>query len=141
MMDVLRRLHNLDANDHSRKGEEQVAEEEEEEEEDERDEQIGPDELDEATPDQLLALLSHDEKARFEAAIKDEDPTQARAKALLDGIARGEKEGTGASAPWWNTFEGIATDQAFVRELEKLAISLKGHASLPFVEFNIVATL
>lgn len=138
MMEVLRRLHNLDADDHSSKEVEQVAEEEGEE-VDEQDQRIGPDELDEASPDQLLALLSPDEKARFEAAIKDDDPTQARAKALLDGLAKGEK--TGAGGPWWNASEGIATDKAFVRELETLKLSLKGHSSLPFLEFNIVATL
>ncbi|PWN91928.1 hypothetical protein FA10DRAFT_300486 [Acaromyces ingoldii] len=138
MMDVLRRLHNLGADDEAEYNNEAGQEGDEEDGGENANIDIGG--LEEATPEQLLELLSPDERARFEAAINDDDPSQARAKALLDGIAHKEEESV-VRGPWWTTNDTISPDQAFAQEVGSIQQSLKRHASLPPLEHNIVATL
>lgn len=90
-------------------------------------------------------MLSAEERARFEAAVQDEDPSQAKAQALFEKLIK-EQQTASIASPWWEETiyysknDDPLPNKRFIREATKLADQV-AKAKVVKIEYNIVAVL
>lgn len=87
-------------------------------------------------------MLTPQERGRFEAAVQDDDPSQARAQALFDKLIKEQQ----ITSPWWEKASSDKNNNkpsfnnGFIKEAMRLA-SQSAKAKTAKIEYNIIAVL
>lgn len=95
---------------------------------------------DDASVEQLLSMLSPEERARFQAAVEDQDPSQARAHSLLERVSKTQDD-YADTKPWWDQARGSRLARgSFIQEAENQSRQAS-KAETAKIDFNILAVL
>ncbi|UZJ52864.1 hypothetical protein CBS101457_002184 [Exobasidium rhododendri] len=97
--------------------------------------------IENASTDELMSMLSAEEKMRFKAAIEDQDPSQGKARSLFEKLTQQASTSSTLAGPWW-TNDRIRSrrDDTF----NSAAIKLASQSSIQRaanIEFNLLAVL